>query len=1598
MLHIIKSLKTFFDRTRASAPKKRRYVPLQLESLESRDLLSSLLASAAVNLIDGPNTVISTNGSPVTSSASGRGSASASASDFQLNATASGADGLTFNASGSAQGVWDFQILGVPQGTQVPLDFTYQTGLTTDTATPTSTSFPPPRISASTLVSYDVSSGLVEQKGLEQFASQDGTIVVDNIVGDTGSNHVLSATFTGSGSLIAEVQAFGTQDPQAISSFAMATFELQDVSSPLASQYPDLALQFDDGQTIHLGTGAAHLKDDGSAGDTPGNIQLGEPIDINTGNVYQSVADYSTAGSDALSFTRYYNTFALPNDAATALGERWRSNYDSYLYMNSPTSITAERATGQVLSFTLANGVWISDSDVDYTLTQSGSNWKLTDPQNSVETYTVNASGLGLLDTIQARDGYTQTLQYNGSGQLATVTDSFGRELSFTYQNGLLSTLTTPNGLVVSYGYGSGAGGLEELTSVTYSTTPQTSLSYDYYSTGLLKDIFDQDGNRYVSYVYDSQNRATQVYMGGNTGIDSVAVSYNDADGSRTVTDANGLRTVYKFAVLQGVPKVTEIERLPSTGAPTTSSYTYDANGYVASYTDWNGDVTQYVNDARGLPISITAAAGTPLATTTTISYLPNFNLPVQIVAPGLTTNYTYDANGNVLTCVETDTTTQTVPYSTNGQQRIWTYTYDLLGHVLTATGPRTDVKDTTTYTYDADGNLSTVTDALGHVTRITSYNQSGLPLSMTDANGVVTMLAYDAMGRLLTSTVVTAAGNAVTRYGYDAAGLLTSVTQPDNSVLYYTYDAAERLIGVSDPAGESITYTLDGMGNIVQQDIKNSSGAIVETQSQVFSQLNELVQSVGALPTEVTSYAYDPDGNVTSITDAKNNTTFQAFDALNRLISVTDPLNGVTQYGYNAQGENASVTTPRDLATSYVYNGFGQVIQAASPDTGTTVYHLDAAGNVISQTDARGVVTKWTYDALNRVTSETFPASPAQNITYTYDSTKGGNKGIGRLTGFTDESGRTRLKYDAVGDVIAVIQVTGGQRYKTTYAYNLAGNVTRITYPSGLIINYTYDSQGRISGVTSQADGKAKPVTLASNVTYEPFGPLASLTYGNGLVMTRTYNADYQITGITTKSATTTVQSLSLGYDVNGNVASIIDNLTPGESQTFTYDALNRLTTATGPYPTITYTYDADSNRLTSTQGGVTQTYHYSPTSDQLLSVSSSNGSTEKFTYTANGNIATDIGAGKDAIYTYSNGNRLAQATTGGDKASYLYNALGERMSETVGKTVTDFLYNQNGNLIAEANGENGNATTEYVWLGDLPLAQIENGKIYYIQSDQTNTPQLMTDASRKIVWDRQQEPFGQTVSTTGRATNSLRFPGQIADAATGLNYNMMRDYDPALGRYIEADPIGLAGGTNLYGYVGQNPVTRSDPLGLCSSATPGSPPNDNPFSFWENLVGSLDNALSFLGLKTPELTALDAVLTLKSDLYENSNLQRSVAELGGQTAFGLGGAALAGEAGAVAGADAGFLIGEAIFPFGGGFPGALIGGISLGLVGAIGGGLEGGDLGKSLGATVYDTIASSFPAQIDQSAASGPPGPGYIPVGDGLYFFDDLNFMEGF
>ena len=534
------------------------------------------------------------------------------------------------------------------------------------------------------------------------------------------------------------------------------------------------------------------------------------------------------------------------------------------------------------------------------------------------------------------RGGYTQTLQYNGSNQLTSVTDTYNRSLQLTYSNGLLNAVTTPDGLVLTYGYNSSGvlpGVLDRLASITYSTTPISKQSFLYENSALpfaLTGIIDEDSNRYATWTYDSQGRGLTSQHG--SGANLITISYDDATGNGTVMNALGEQEVYKVSPLRGVSKAMEIDRLAtSTTAAATGLRTYDANGYTASATDWNGNLTTYVRDVHGDPTTINEAVGTPQARTTTIVYDFVFvHLPSTVTTQGLTTSYSYDVNEHLLTKTLTDTSTQTVPYSTNGQTRTWTNTWQnfLLASAKTPKG------NLTQYAYDSTGALISTTNALLQVTNITQHTGGGYPLVTVDPNNVTTTLTYDGRLRLLTSTVsATNQPSFTTTNTYDPAGNLTSVQLPDNPKLTYGYDTAHRLISITDLFGNATTYTLDALGDITLTKLSNPQGTLTRQHSGVFDALGRVLQDIGGVG-QTTTYTYDKNGNVLSITDPDGNLTRQSFDPLNRLATVTDPAGGITTNTYDQHDRILTVTDPNTNVTSYVYDGFGDKIETVSPDT----------------------------------------------------------------------------------------------------------------------------------------------------------------------------------------------------------------------------------------------------------------------------------------------------------------------------------------------------------------------------------------------------------------------------------------------------------------------------------------------------------------------------------------------------------------------------------------------------------------------------------------------------------------------------------------
>ncbi len=597
------------------------------------------------------------------------------------------------------------------------------------------------------------------------------------------------------------------------------------------------------------------------------------------------------------------------------------------------------------------------------------------------------------------------------------------------------------------------------------------------------------------------------------------------------------------------------------------------------------------------------------------------------------------------------------------------------------------------------------------------------------------------------------------------------------------------------------------------------------------------------------TRYQYDAVGNLTGVIDGLNQTARTAWDPLSRLQTQTNPLNQTTTYGYDPSDAPARVQAPNGAVTTWSNDGFGQVRAEASPDRGATSYVYDPAGNWIQQTDARGARVETAYDALNRPIERRF-YRPDQTLEathrYTWDRAP---RSLGRLDQLDAGPNALAFDYDLAGHVIARAYSRGAVTLAVHAQYDpTTGRLDSLTYPSGGVIQYRYDAAGRVSELTW--DGQA----IADQPQYTAFGAVRALRLANGLDHRRTYDTAGRIASYTLAD-----EPVHITYDTAGRLTALTPT-DPARHQQFSYDAADRLTGYQDAARTESYVYDANGNRQSRTQNGQLTAYQYLANSNRLQSINAG-----PITHDAAGNLTLDL----TRQYAHDSTRRLTQLAQGALLTRYEYNGLGERVLKQVGADLCHFVYDEAGHLLGEYDST-GQPLAEYAWLGDLPVAyrvyrQVDGftqTELYAVEADHLGTPRVLTDAGQHLRWRWTSAPFGDTPpeenpENLGTLTFNLRFPGQYYDAESGLHYNFFRDYDPQTGRYVQSDPVGLEGGVNTYGYVGGNPISRSDPLGLfwqrlvlicarnppaCVPLPPPTPPPNRPIPTTNDCGGPSD------------------------------------------------------------------------------------------------------------------------------------------------------------
>lgn len=733
-------------------------------------------------------------------------------------------------------------------------------------------------------------------------------------------------------------------------------------------------------------------------------------------------------------------------------------------------------------------------------------------------------------------------------------------------------------------------------------------------------------------------------------------------------------------------------------------------------------------------------------------------------------------------------------------------WTYDTYGNVLTENSAPYDVTDFIgkIYSYDSNGiNLMSMTNELGHTTTFANYNKFGKALKITDHKGRVTTDEYDAWGKLKIRTMPDGTESSTSEDwgGIGCYTVTASITGKPKEIVHY--DAAGREIRSGSQRYNGLwlftdrVYGRNGQLEKVSLPFKSSGEASLWNTYAYDEYLRPVsyTQASG----NITTWAYDNE----STTESKNGVwSIKTVDSNGQVVKVQDA-GGTIEYSLRADGQPSSVTVSGGLSTTFEYDGYGRRTKIVDPSAGTqtdnVVYNSDGS-SVATHTNPNGSIITYT-DRYGRTTRVERPGE--YNTDYTYDSN-------GLLVSEISSNGTSKsYTYDGYDRVLTLTEtVPDGKWLKKAFTYTTAGsNVSAITYESqsGVIgtENFTY-----VNG-TNLRIGLLGYAVRHLNGENE-FGQPTSVSTGG---VTRTYA--YNAYGMPTRRTMGSVMDYSYTFDpLKGNLMSRTDNLR-NQTETFGYDALNRLTAIDDRG--ITY---ADNGNIISIDSVGDMTYDNSAKPYQVTTLT----------------LEEDVVPSRVQNVTYTCYSRPSIMTEGGRSAAFTYNGDGARVKMNVSDGATSVIARYYiGNQYELDVTSTG--TTERLYLGgdaySAPAVYIKEGSgawtFYNIGRDYLGNITHIATADGILVEENSYDPWGRLRNPETKEIYSL---GTEPELMLGRGYtghehltwfgliNMnARLYDPVLGRFLSPDPfVQLSDFTqnfNRYSYCLNNPFVYVDENG---------------------------------------------------------------------------------------------------------------------------------------------------------------------------------------
>ena len=821
---------------------------------------------------------------------------------------------------------------------------------------------------------------------------------------------------------------------------------------------------------------------------------------------------------------------------------------------------------------------------------------------------------------------------------------------------------------------------------------------------------------------------------------------------------------------------------------------------------------------------------------------------------------FSYDVAGNLTHCI--DALGYTLHYQYGPDHRLllredkcghaFQFEYDHKGRCIRASGPnrlfeqtfyyhesapQTAVRDargkTTTYFFNALRMVTRVSNAQGGENK---YEYQGMNLvRRTDSLGRAVEFVYDTHGGLLmtkkpggaqethqafsdgSSQSVDAEGHSLTMrrmeeqtrlyWDGDEAPLVVAAPGPGlnrvtvqdthgNSTIL-TFDRADRVVGLRRPLGQEFRFVYDARGQRVA--VTDPTGAGVQFARDNLGRLTTLTRDGGS------SFQFDYDGNgsLSHFVDGNGQTSHFVCQQFERLTQFTDPTGSVCRYEYDDFNRLRKAINGRGNATVFDYDALGRIQRVLYPDGRSEYYTFDPAGQLRRLLDRGGMSVDCDYDADGELTLLRYANGTA--LAFARDKN-------GHILAANTADCETTFVYDKLGRLIEESQ----NGATTVYEYDASGLLMALMLPSGERIIYGYDANGRLETMEG-GSGRVHAFTYAES------GPLLEHRFPNGLLSMVELSRLGLPVNITLQRSGSARPLARTSYRYDGNDAVTEINDTQLGQIAYLYDRAGRVTGARyGSATGEAFRYDAAGNLLSRAAPNAT------PLASDTLVYNAADqfdgGGGTRCRHDARGQIIEikeERAQGTRALQFLYDGQGLLTSVTLPDntKVEYAYDAFMRRISKKRGDTETYFAWAGHqlvSEIICGPQNQETHLTYYYRPGTHILIAALIDDLYYCIHSDHRGAPVRITNPEGEIVWLADYSAWGAARLRVQEIEFNLRLPGQYYDAETGLHYNRARYYHPEWGRYVTPDPAGYAGGANLYVYANNDPINRTDPLGM--------------------------------------------------------------------------------------------------------------------------------------------------------------------------------------